>query len=66
MGMGVDIRSIKQIVHIEPPRTIREYVKEIERAGRDGTQSEAILYYDNQENKLVIKSEIIVDWKGTV
>ena len=40
MGMGVDIRSIKQIIHIEPPRTIREYVKETERAGRDGTQSE--------------------------
>ena len=26
-GMGVDIRSIRQVIHIGPPRTIREYFK---------------------------------------
>jgi bloom syndrome protein len=44
-GMGVEIQSVRQIIHIGPPRTIREYFQETGRAGRDGKFSKAILYY---------------------
>ena len=43
MGMGVDIPSIRNVIHVGPPRTIREYIQETGRAGRDGKQSFALL-----------------------
>ena len=60
-GMGVDIPSIRHIIHIGPPRTIREYFQETGRAGRDGKYSKAILYYNNRDigkNKQWIQDEI--------
>ena len=47
MGMGVDIPSIRQVIHVGPPRTIREYFQETGRAGRDGKPATAVLYYNN-------------------
>lgn len=61
MGMGVDIRSIRNIIHVGPPRTIREYIQETGRAGRDGKQSFAVLYYNNRDiarNKEGMSDEI--------
>ena len=49
MGMGVDITSIRKIIHVGPPRTVREYFQETGRAGRDGKQSTALLYYNNRD-----------------
>ena len=49
MGMGVDIPSIRNVIHVGPPRTIREYFQETGRAGRDGKQSFAVLYYNNRD-----------------
>ena len=49
MGMGVDISSIRQIIHIGPPRTVREYMQETGRAGRDGGLSTAVLHYNNRD-----------------
>jgi hypothetical protein len=60
-GMGVDIHSIRQIIHIGPPRTIREYFQETDRAGRDGQPSKAILYFNNRDiakNKPGLQEEI--------
>ena len=61
MGMGVDIKSIRQVIHIGPPRSVREYFQETGRAGRDGEQSTAILYYNNRDiakNKTGFQDEI--------
>ena len=49
MGMGVDIPSIRYIIHVGPPRTVREYFQETGRAGRDGKLSTAVLYYNNSD-----------------
>ena len=49
MGMGVDIKSKRQIIHVGPPRTVREYFQETGRAGRDGKQSSATLYFNNRD-----------------
>lgn len=48
MGMGVDISSIRRVIHVGPPRTIREYFQETGRAGRDGKPASATLYYNNR------------------
>ena len=49
MGMGVDIQAIQTVIHVEPPRTVREYFQETGRAGRDGKLAHAVLYYNNRD-----------------
>lgn len=49
MGMGVDIPSIRNIIHIGSPRTVKEYMQETGRAGRDGSSSQVLLFYNNRD-----------------
>ncbi|XP_028418072.1 uncharacterized protein LOC114542893 [Dendronephthya gigantea] len=49
LGMGVDIKGIRSVVHITPPYTIQAYVQETGRAGRDGNHATAVLYYNNRD-----------------
>ena len=49
LGMGVDIRSIRRIVHITPPHSIQAYFQETGRAGRDGQQAFAVLFYNSRD-----------------
>ena len=49
MGMGVYIPSIRTVIHVGPPHTVREYFQETGRAGRGGKQAHALLYYNNRD-----------------
>ena len=49
IGMGVDIPSIWQLIHIGPPCSLEAYFQETGRAGRDGKPAQAILYYNNRD-----------------
>jgi len=44
-SVGVDCTDITRIIHWGPPSTLEELAQETGRAGRDGSPSEAILYY---------------------
>ena len=49
MGMGVDIPSIRNVIHIGPPGSVKAYFQETWRAGRDGKAARAILHYNNRD-----------------
>ena len=49
MGMGVDIPSIRNVIHIGPPCSVKAYFQETGRAGRDGKPARAILHYNNRD-----------------
>ena len=38
---------MRYVLHVGPPRTIREYFQETGRAGRDGKTATAVLYHNN-------------------
>ena len=57
IGMGIDIQC-QQVIHFGPPQTVDDYVQQIGRAGRDGSQSHAILLYSAMQLRNVDSSMI--------
>ena len=49
MGMGGDIQAIQTVIHVEPPRTVREYFQETGQGGHDGKLGQAVLYYNYRD-----------------
>ena len=43
-GMGVDVPNIRTVIHFGPPADMDDYFQECGRGGRDGLESNAILY----------------------
>ena len=49
LGMGVDTKNVKKVIHITPSSSLESYFQEIGRAGRDGSASRALLYFNNND-----------------
>ena len=57
-GLGVDCKDIKRVINYGTPGTLEELVQELGRAGRDGSEAEAVLYHKSSGKKITCDMKV--------
>lgn len=52
LGMGIDKKDLRYIIHFDIPGSITAYYQEVGRAGRDGQKAEGYMIYDKADRKV--------------
>lgn len=56
-GMGVDMRTVRWVVHVDPPASLEGFYQEAGRAGRDGQRAESLMYVSDEDLRKAAKME---------
>ena len=54
-GMGIDKPDVRLVVHVDCPDSIEAYFQEAGRAGRDGQKAYAVLLYNGNDQRKLLK-----------
>ena len=54
-GMGIDKPDVRLVIHVDCPDSIEAYFQEAGRAGRDGQKAYAVLLYNGNDQRKLLK-----------
>ena len=52
LGMGIDKKDLRFVIHFDVPGSLTAYYQEVGRSGRDGLPADGILLYDTADRKV--------------